>query len=53
MNSDQGMIYSLAVRLTPTRTASVRATLGVPHRGEKLEEKVVLIDQDGLTNPPR
>ena len=28
MNSDQGMIYSLAVRLTPTRTATVRATLG-------------------------
>ena len=28
MNSDQGTIYSLAVRLTPTRTATVRATLG-------------------------
>jgi CRISPR-associated endoribonuclease Cas6 len=28
MNTDQGMIYSLAVRLTPTRTATVRATLG-------------------------
>ena len=28
MNSDRGMIYSLAVRLTPTRTATVRATLG-------------------------
>jgi CRISPR-associated endoribonuclease Cas6 len=28
MNSDQGTIYSLAVRLTPTRAATVRATLG-------------------------
>lgn len=28
MHSNQGMIYSLAVRLTPTQTATVRATLG-------------------------
>jgi CRISPR-associated endoribonuclease Cas6 len=28
MHSNQGMLYSIAVRLTPTRTATVRATLG-------------------------